>query len=76
MSQPSVETTRLLPGAIGEILVSAKTTGKLTLADRYGLQAAILNETLSEEELRALDRLIRSIVKGRVSVATDLSVVR
>ncbi len=58
----------LIPGALGEILVSARTTGKLTILDRYGLKAAILDESLSEEEQRSIDRLLRAVVKGRVAV--------
>ncbi|MFO8038524.1 MAG: hypothetical protein R6U67_03630 [Sodalinema sp.] len=58
----------LIPGALGEILVSARTTGKLTLLDRYGLKAAILDESLSEDEQRSIDRLLRAVVKGRVAV--------
>ncbi|USR93085.1 hypothetical protein NEA10_02320 [Phormidium yuhuli AB48] len=58
----------LIPGAIGEILVSARTTGKLTVLDRYGLKAAILDESLSEEEQRSIDRLLRAVVKGRIAI--------
>ncbi|MCC5898203.1 MAG: hypothetical protein EA395_13950 [Phormidium sp. GEM2.Bin31] len=58
----------LIPGALGEILVSARTTGKLTVLDRHGLKAAILDESLSEEEQRSIDRLLRAVVKGRISV--------
>nr|WP_159790978.1 hypothetical protein [Sodalinema gerasimenkoae] len=58
----------LIPGALGEILVSARTTGKLTLLDRHGLKAAILDESLSEEEQRSIDRLLRAVVKGRIAV--------
>lgn len=65
----------LLPGAIAELFASASNTGRLTLADRYGLLAAILDDSLSEEERDCIDRLLRSAVRGRLEIADDLSVV-
>ncbi|NEO84867.1 MAG: hypothetical protein F6J87_11520 [Spirulina sp. SIO3F2] len=56
----------LIPGAIFDILASVADTGQLTLCDRYGLMAAILDEQLSEDERRAIDRLLRSVRRGRV----------
>lgn len=64
---------QLIPGAISEILVSASDTRELTVADRYGLMAAILDEFLSEEEQRAINRLLRSVLRGRVKVVDRLS---
>ncbi len=63
----------LLPGAISEILVSVSDTGILTQADRYGLMAATLDESLDEEERRCVNRLLRSVLKGRVKVAEQIS---
>jgi len=60
---------KLLPGAVFEILVSTTETGVLTLADRYGLMAAAMEESLDEEETLALNRLIRGVVKGKVKIA-------
>ncbi|KPQ31404.1 MAG: hypothetical protein HLUCCO16_21940 [Phormidium sp. OSCR] len=68
MFNGSEKSTMLIPGALGEILVSARTTGKLTILDRYGLKAAILDESLSEDEQRSIDRLLRAVIKGRVAV--------
>ena len=64
---------QLLPGAISEILASVTETGILTLADRYGLMAAALDESLDEEERGCVNRLLRSVLKGRVRVVADLS---
>jgi hypothetical protein len=64
---------QLIPGAISEILASVSETGILTLADRYGLMAAALDESLDEEERGCVNRLLRSVLKGRVTVAADLS---
>lgn len=65
----------LLPGAINELMVSVSDRRSITEADRYGLMAAILDESLCEEERRSIDRLLRSILRGRVQVVTDLSVI-
>ena len=40
----------LLPGAISEILASVAESHRITIADRFGLMAAILEESLPEEE--------------------------
>jgi hypothetical protein len=63
----------LLPGAISELVVATSESKVLTLADRYGLMAAILNEFISEEEIQSLNRLLRYIVNGRVQVVDQLS---
>ncbi len=56
----------LIPGALSEIIVSAIDTGCLTRTDRYGLMAAVLDESLNEEERRSVDRLLRSVMRGRI----------
>lgn len=64
---------QLIPGAISEILASSSETGTLTLADRYGLLAAILDESLAEEERYAVNRLLFAVRRGRVRVVNELS---
>jgi hypothetical protein len=64
---------QLLPGAISEILASVRDTGVLTLGDRYGLMAATLDESLNDEDRCATNRLLRSVVKGRVKYINALS---
>lgn len=59
---------QLLPGAISEILVSVGETGTLTLTDRYGLMAALLDEFLAEEEQRAINRILRAVLRGKIKV--------
>lgn len=51
----------------------AARTGKVTVADRYGLMAAILDEKLNNEERRAINRLLWAIVRGRLKVVSELS---
>lgn len=63
----------LLPGAVSEILASVAETGVLTLADRYGLMAATLDEQLDEQDRSSLNRLLRSVIKGQVKVVAEIS---
>ena len=65
----------LLPGAIEELIATVTDTHRLTRADRYGIMAAILEESTTDEQRGCLDRLIRSFVKGRIQVADELSIV-
>ncbi len=62
-----------LPGATSELFAQVSQTGKLTLADRYGLLAILLDETSSEEDRQMLDRLLHALRKGRVQVTNELS---
>ncbi|HIK33526.1 MAG TPA: hypothetical protein IGS17_20205 [Oscillatoriales cyanobacterium M59_W2019_021] len=68
---PSVQ---LIPGALSEMIATVAETKVLTRADRYGLMAALLDESLSEEELEATNRLVRAVLKGRVKVLDRISV--
>lgn len=61
---------QLIPGAIAEMLASVADTGTLTLSDRYGLMAASMDDTLDEDERRAVNRLLRAVLRGRVKIAT------
>ncbi len=63
----------LLPGAISEIMASVARNGYLTLADRYGLMAATLDDSLSEIERSATNRLLRAVVRGKVKLVDGIS---
>lgn len=65
----------LLPGAINEMMVCVADTQRLTWADRYGLLAAVLDESLSEEERLCVDRLLRCFTKGRIKISQELSMI-
>ena len=65
----------LLPGAISEILATVTDTHYITKADRYGLLAALLDESISSEDLSTIDRLLYSLRRGRIQMTTELSVV-
>jgi hypothetical protein len=63
----------LLQSALSELFAQVSYTGQLTLADRYGLLAALLDESLGDEEKRSIDRILHALCKGRVRVVNDLS---
>ena len=63
----------LLPGAISEMLACVTDTGVLTLADRYGLMAATLDESLNEQDRRSVNRLLRSVIRGRVQIVNEIA---
>lgn len=66
-------TVRLLPGAVADLFAFASNSGTLTLADRYGLMAALMEDSLTEEERAAIDRLLRSFYRGRMKITDELS---
>ncbi len=64
---------KLLPGAVGEILAITSDTGYLSLADRYALMAAILDECLDEDEVQAINRLLRFVIRGKIRLSGAIS---
>ena len=63
----------LIPGAIGDLYADVSTSGYITLADRYGLMAAILEDTLSPDEECCVNRLLHAACKGRLRIIDELS---
>lgn len=55
---------------IDEISVSIAETGVLALSDRLAMMIAFLNETLEDEDLRTIDRILYRIRRGRIKVAS------
>ncbi|MBP0019704.1 MAG: hypothetical protein J7647_19395 [Cyanobacteria bacterium SBLK] len=62
-------TLQLIPGALSEIFATVCDTGILTLGDRYGLMAAILDENLGDNERRAVNRILRAVRRGKIQFA-------
>lgn len=62
---------QLIPGAISELFASVSETQVLTLGDRYGIMAALLDEALNEDEQLAINRLLRGAIKGRIVVTQN-----
>ena len=63
----------LLPNALPELFVQVSYSGKITLADRYGLMAALLGESLPEEERELIDRLLHAVYRRRLKVVNEFS---
>lgn len=70
-----MQAPNLLPNAFAELFAQATITHTLTLADRYGMMAAICDESTSVEEREALDRLFYAVRQGLVYVVDELSAV-
>ena len=66
----------LIPSALGDLFAEVNQNGYITLADRYGLMAAIFDENLTEEDKRSIDRLLRSVCRGRIKLVNELSMIR
>ncbi len=64
--QPS--TICLLPNAVSDMFAQVSNSGKLTQTDRYGLMAAMLSESLENEDREAIERLLYAVRRGRLSV--------
>ncbi len=56
-------------------LFQVSLTGKLSLADRYGLMAAIFEEDLADDKQTSIDRLLRAVYRGRLLMVDEISTV-
>lgn len=68
---PMFPQVRLLPGAISDLFAQVSDSGRLTLADRYGLMAALLEDSITEDERAAIDRLLRALRRGRMKIVNE-----
>ena len=66
---------RLLPGAISDLFAQVSSSGKITLADRYGLMAAFLEDSLTQDERDCIERLLRSVRRGRLKIVDEISAI-
>jgi hypothetical protein len=65
----------LLQSALAELFAESSSSGSITLADQYGLQAALLEEELGEEEKTCIDRLLYGVRRGWLKVGDEISTV-
>jgi hypothetical protein len=64
----------LLNFALPELFAQVAESGHLTLADRYGLLAALLKvDSLTEEERSVIDRILYATNRGRVQIVDEIS---
>lgn len=65
----------LLSYTLVDLFAEATSSGRITMADRYGIMAALLDNSLSEDEYSMLNRLLYAIRRGWLQVVNDISVV-
>lgn len=70
-----VPQVRLIPGAVSDLFAQTSISGKVTVADRYGLMAAVLEDELSEDERMSIDRILYALNRGRVHMVDEISCV-
>ncbi len=63
----------LLPNALPDLFAQVSYSGKITLADRYGLMAALLGESLTQEDRELIDRLLHAVYRRRLKVVNEIS---
>ena len=63
----------LIPGAVPDLFAQVTSSNKITLADRYGLLAALLQDSLTSEERASIDRILYALHRGRLKVVDDIS---
>ncbi len=63
----------LLPNALPDLFAQVSYTGQITLADRYGLMAALLGESLAEEDRELIDRLLHAVYRRRLKIVNEIS---
>lgn len=59
---------RLIPGALSDLFAQVSSSGQITLPDRYGLMAALLDEELASQERASIDRLLYALRRGWLKV--------
>lgn len=64
---------RLLPGAISDLFAESSSSNQITLADQYGLLAALLEDSITEEERASIDRMLHALHRRRIRVVSEIS---
>lgn len=66
----------LLPTAVSELFAQVSQTRQITLADRFGLMAAAFDDSLTQEEREAINRILYGVWRGRFRIVDQLSAIR
>jgi len=61
--------------AIAELFAQVSQSGSITLADRYGMMAALLQDSPNQEDIRSIDRLLYAVRKNRVKLVDEISAI-
>jgi hypothetical protein len=70
MKPPQVH---LIPGALSDLFAQVSSSGQITLADRYGLMAALLEDELASQERASIDRLLHGLRRGWLKIVPEIS---
>jgi hypothetical protein len=69
----TIPPVKLLPNVLSELFAQAISSGCLSFGDHYRLRAALLDESLSDEERAAIERLLYAVRKGRICLVDEIS---
>jgi hypothetical protein len=69
----TIPPVKLLPNALSELFAQAISSGCLTVGNHYKLRAALLDDSLSDDERAAIDRLLYAVRKGRICLVDEIS---
>lgn len=56
---------------ISEIFYSVAATSRITESDYYRVMVAILNNSLEEEEIKSLKRMLHLVKRGKISLVNE-----
>ncbi len=60
---------QLIPGALAAMLADVIETGILTQNDRHGLRAAVMDESLPDDDRRTINRILQLAQRGGIQLA-------
>lgn len=61
-----------LPSEIIDLYAQVKASGQITLSECFLLKTALINNSLSEDELLLIERIFYSVRRGRIKVVDEL----
>lgn len=59
---------QLLPGALPAMAQAVEQNRCVTLTDRYGLMAAVFDESLPDQERKMVNRILKGVQEGQIRV--------
>ena len=63
----------MLSDVVSEIFYSVAATGVLSLSDYYKLIGAALNDSLNEQELGSINRMLHFVQRRKIAIVDDIS---
>lgn len=59
---------QLIPGALSEMVQAVEQSQRVTLTDRYGLMAAVFDESLPDKERKMVNRILKGVQAGQIQM--------